>query len=87
MRRLALWFAVLFGAVGWISSGSRLPLALVFPICWTAVEWLIGHQGDIRFPWLGLTAAWHLKYKQDVARGRQVLEQLGVCIPPSDRLA
>jgi apolipoprotein N-acyltransferase len=27
---------------------------VVFPVAWTAVEWAIGHQGDIRFPWLGL---------------------------------
>jgi apolipoprotein N-acyltransferase len=26
----------------------------VFPVLWTSVEWLVGHQGDIRFPWLGL---------------------------------
>jgi len=30
------------------------PLWVVFPLVWTAVEWGIGHQGDIRFPWLGL---------------------------------
>src|SRR2546426_12637542 len=24
------------------------------PLAWTAVDWAIGHQGDIRFPWLGL---------------------------------
>jgi apolipoprotein N-acyltransferase len=32
----------------------RLPLALVFPVCWTVLEWVVGHLGDIRFPWLGL---------------------------------
>jgi apolipoprotein N-acyltransferase len=26
----------------------------VLPLAWTALEWVIGHQGDIRFPWLGL---------------------------------
>ena len=31
-----------------------VPLALVFPLAWTALEWLIGHLSDIRFPWLGL---------------------------------
>ncbi|OLC06889.1 MAG: apolipoprotein N-acyltransferase [Gemmatimonadetes bacterium 13_1_40CM_70_11] len=32
----------------------RVPLALVLPIAWTALEWVLGHQGDISFPWLGL---------------------------------
>jgi apolipoprotein N-acyltransferase len=31
-----------------------LPLWLVFPVVWTAVEWAVGHLGDVRFPWLGL---------------------------------
>jgi apolipoprotein N-acyltransferase len=26
----------------------------VLPVAWTTLEWLIGHLGDIRFPWLGL---------------------------------
>ena len=30
------------------------PLWIVFPVAWTALEWVIGHLGDIRFPWLGL---------------------------------
>jgi apolipoprotein N-acyltransferase len=50
-----LWHALLF----WLVVSLRLrwpalPLALVFPLVWTAVEWAVGHQGDIRFPWLGL---------------------------------
>lgn len=32
----------------------RLPLVLVFPLAWTALEWAVGHLGDIAFPWLGL---------------------------------
>jgi apolipoprotein N-acyltransferase len=32
----------------------RVPLSVVFPVAWTALEWLIGHLGDVRFPWLGL---------------------------------
>lgn len=50
-----LWNALLFWFV--IRVRTRLPmvsLALVFPLAWTAVEWVVGHQGDIRFPWLGL---------------------------------
>ncbi len=50
-----LWHALLF----WFVVRTRLrlpamPLAIVFPVAWTAVEWAVGHQGDIRFPWLGL---------------------------------
>jgi apolipoprotein N-acyltransferase len=52
---LAVWTGVLF----WFSVRVRLalprvPLWIVFPLAWTAVEWAVGHQGDIRFPWLGL---------------------------------
>ncbi|HEY3279988.1 MAG TPA: apolipoprotein N-acyltransferase [Gemmatimonadales bacterium] len=32
----------------------RIPLWVVFPVAWTALEWLIGHLGDAAFPWLGL---------------------------------
>ena len=50
-----LWHGLLF----WLVLRVRrrfpaVPLALVFPLAWTAVEWAVGHQGDIRFPWLGL---------------------------------
>jgi apolipoprotein N-acyltransferase len=50
-----LWHALLF----WFVLRVRLylpavPFWLVFPVAWTAVEWAVGHQGDIRFPWLGL---------------------------------
>jgi apolipoprotein N-acyltransferase len=50
-----LWTAGLF----WLVVRVRvrfptLPLWVVFPLVWTAVEWGIAHQGDIRFPWLGL---------------------------------
>jgi len=31
-----------------------LPLWVTFPIAWTALEWGVGHLGDVRFPWLGL---------------------------------
>ncbi|HXF95340.1 MAG TPA: apolipoprotein N-acyltransferase [Gemmatimonadales bacterium] len=52
---LALWTGALF----WFTvrvrlAAPRVPLAVVFPVAWTAVEWAVGHQGDIRFPWLGL---------------------------------
>ena len=50
-----LWTGALFWLV--VRVRVRMPaisLALVFPFAWTAVEWGLGHQGDIRFPWLGL---------------------------------
>jgi apolipoprotein N-acyltransferase len=51
----ALWSGALF----WFVVRVRLrvpavPLAVTFPVAWTAVEWALGHQGDIRFPWLGI---------------------------------
>lgn len=32
----------------------RLPLWLVLPVFWTAVEWLRAHLGDVSFPWMQL---------------------------------
>ncbi|HEX4627224.1 MAG TPA: apolipoprotein N-acyltransferase, partial [Gemmatimonadales bacterium] len=50
-----LWHALLFWFVVRVRLHlPALPLWLVFPLAWTAVEWGVGHQGDIRFPWLGL---------------------------------
>lgn len=43
------WFVVRLRLVA-----PRVPLWVTFPVAWTALEWLIGHIGDIRFPWLGL---------------------------------
>jgi apolipoprotein N-acyltransferase len=51
---LGLWSAVLFALAGWITRRTHLGLLVVFPILWTAVAWAIGHEGDVRFPWLGL---------------------------------
>jgi apolipoprotein N-acyltransferase len=51
---LALWSAGLFALTGWIRRRTGLGLLVVFPVLWTAVEWGIGHQSDVRFPWLGL---------------------------------
>ena len=49
-----LWWAALGWATVWVRRRTRLPLWVVFPLLWTAVEWGLGHQGDVRFPWLGL---------------------------------
>lgn len=50
---------VFTGALFWFVTRVRaaypaLPFALVVPIAWTALEWAIGHLGDVAFPWLGL---------------------------------
>jgi apolipoprotein N-acyltransferase len=50
---------LLTGALFWFVVRLRLdaptvPLWVTLPVAWTALEWLIGHLSDIRFPWLGL---------------------------------
>jgi apolipoprotein N-acyltransferase len=50
---------LLTGAMFWFVVRLRLalpglPLWAVLPVAWTMLEWLIGHLGDVRFPWLGL---------------------------------
>jgi apolipoprotein N-acyltransferase len=50
---------VFTGGLFWLVTRTRiaapaLPLALVFPFAWTALEWAVGHLGDAAFPWLGL---------------------------------
>lgn len=50
-----LWTAGLFWLVLRIRlQFPSLPLWVALPLVWTALEWGVGHQGDIRFPWLGL---------------------------------
>ncbi len=48
------WWAALAWAAVWVRRRTALPAWAVFPLLWTAVEWGVGHQGDIGFPWLGL---------------------------------
>jgi len=43
------WFVVRLRLVA-----PAVPLWVTLPVAWTALEWLIGHLGDVRFPWLGL---------------------------------
>ena len=50
---------LLTGTMFWFVTRIRLavprvPLWVVLPVAWTALEWLVGHLGDGRFPWLGL---------------------------------
>jgi apolipoprotein N-acyltransferase len=51
---LATYSAILFGVAGWVMRRTGLPLVAVLPFLWTTLEWWVGHQGDIAFPWLGL---------------------------------
>lgn len=52
---LGLLTAVTFWFVARVClTASRVPLWLALPVAWTALEWLVGHLGDVRFPWLGL---------------------------------
>ena len=48
-----LW-ALLAWAIVRVERRTTLPLWVSFPLLWTAVEWVLGHLSDIRFPWLGL---------------------------------
>lgn len=41
-------------AVVRVRRRTRIPLWVVFPLAWTALEWLVAHLSDLRFPWLGL---------------------------------
>jgi apolipoprotein N-acyltransferase len=54
-----LALAVFHGVLFWFVVRVRLrapavPVWVTFPVAWTALEWTIGHLGDLRFPWLGL---------------------------------
>lgn len=52
---LGLWTGAAFAFVVWVRTRlPRVPLALVLPTAWTVMEWIVGHQGDVAFPWLGL---------------------------------
>ncbi|MCZ6759646.1 MAG: apolipoprotein N-acyltransferase [Gemmatimonadetes bacterium] len=49
-----VYTGIVFMLVGWIGRKTAIPIALSFPALWTGMDWWIGHQGDIAFPWLGL---------------------------------
>jgi apolipoprotein N-acyltransferase len=51
---LALYVAVALAASGWTARQTRIGVVVTLPVFWTAAEWLIAHQGPLRFPWLGL---------------------------------
>ena len=47
------WLLLAWGYV-LVRRRTGLPAWVVFPVLWTALEWVAGHLGDVRFPWLGL---------------------------------
>jgi apolipoprotein N-acyltransferase len=51
---LSVYYAGLFALCGWVVRATRVSLLLAFPVLWTTLEWVLAHQGDLRFPWLGL---------------------------------
>ena len=52
---LGLFTGVMFWFVVRIRlAAPGVSLWVVLPVAWTALEWVIGHLGDVRFPWLGL---------------------------------
>ena len=51
---LAPGWALAAWAVARVRRRLGVPLWIVFPVVWTAVEWIAHHLGDVRFPWLGL---------------------------------
>lgn len=51
---LGLYTGLVFFLTGWVVRRTRVAVVWAFPVFWTAFDWWIGHQGDIRFPWLGL---------------------------------
>ncbi|MDH3456981.1 MAG: apolipoprotein N-acyltransferase [Gemmatimonadota bacterium] len=51
---LALYMSLVFAVSGWVTRTTKVSLVITFPVLWTAAEWVIGHQGEVGFPWLGL---------------------------------
>jgi apolipoprotein N-acyltransferase len=51
---LSAFYAALFALCGWIIRTTGVSLLLAFPTMWTALEWVLAHLADLRFPWLGL---------------------------------
>jgi len=51
---LSAYCAGMFALCGWIVRTTGVSMVLVFPVLWTALERVLGHQSDLSFPWLGL---------------------------------
>lgn len=81
---LGLFYAALFWLVVRVRARlPALPLWLVIPFLWTALDWILGHLGDVRFPWLGLgtslTEAPVLVQWADIAGARGVTWWVAWC--------
>ena len=51
---LGIFTACTFALTGWIVRRTGLGVLVVFPVLWTATEWVIGNLPQVGFPWLGL---------------------------------
>jgi apolipoprotein N-acyltransferase len=51
---LGVYTAIVFVLSGWLIRSTGLSIIIVFPVLWVAMEWLLGHQGILTLPWLGL---------------------------------
>ena len=51
---LALYMGVVLAVSGWVTGRTGVSFVVTVPVIWTAAEWLVSHQFDLRFPWLGL---------------------------------
>jgi apolipoprotein N-acyltransferase len=49
-----LYTGATFALVAWLRRRTALPLIVVFPVAWTALEWVVARQGPLAVPWLGL---------------------------------
>lgn len=49
-----VFWGLTFAAVGWAVRRLHVSVIFAFPVFWTATDWIIGHLGDVSFPWLGL---------------------------------
>ncbi|MEP6572837.1 MAG: apolipoprotein N-acyltransferase [Gemmatimonadota bacterium] len=81
---IAAWWGVTSWAVVLIWRRTPgVPRWVVFTCCWTAMEWLVGHSGDLAFPWLGLgtslTGYPILVQWADIAGARGVTFWLAAC--------
>jgi apolipoprotein N-acyltransferase len=65
---LGVYTGALFAFVSWVRRSTGLPLLLVFPAAWTALEWLLARHGLVELSWLGLGTS---------LTGYPVLVQLG----------
>ncbi len=51
---LAVGTAGVFALTRWIHHRTGFTVVILFPLMWTAYEWLLAHLGPLSYPWLGL---------------------------------